>query len=59
MRWDAKPRQPDKPGWFAWYPVYLRDVKKWVWWERVERIPCGSGSSSETAESWYEYEELT
>ena len=36
MRWRIKTKKskPEK-GWFAWYPVKVEDLKKWVWLERV------------------------
>jgi hypothetical protein len=34
MRWMPK-EVPLIQEWFAWYPVYCRDAKSWVWWEKV------------------------
>lgn len=37
MRWREEGNYRPWHRWFAWYPVYARRHKKWVWLEFVER----------------------
>jgi hypothetical protein len=50
MRWKPDHKRGWRP-WFAWYPVYLEDIEKYVWLERVEkhRLFCHSRHLDDSA----------
>jgi hypothetical protein len=44
MRWHSESfhnkveRQKKWHIWFAWHPIYLDEIEKWIWLEKVERM---------------------